>query len=53
MANDGRKHMRLAIPAADYEKFKASKARVEDAGKVVMTDPQYAVQLIKWALRDD
>jgi hypothetical protein len=47
-----RKHMRVALSAAEYVKFSAAKAKAEAAAQQVMTDPQYAVSLIRWAVRD-
>lgn len=47
-----RKHMRVALSASDYERFTAAKAQAERSAKVVMTDPQFAVSLIRWAVRE-
>lgn len=44
--------MRLALSSKDYEKFLAAKAKSERSSKIVMSDPQYAVSLIRWAVQD-
>lgn len=53
MTSDGRKHMRVALPADQVERFGAAKKKAEDGLKVQMSDSQFAVVLISWALRDD
>lgn len=45
--------MRVALSAQDYEKFLAAKSKSEKTTKVLMTDPQYAVSLIRWAIQVD
>lgn len=52
MGNDGRKHLRVAIPAADYADFVAAKVAAESSAMVLLTDPQFAVKLIQWALKE-
>lgn len=47
-----RKHMRIALSASDYEKFTAAKAQAQKSAKVVMTDPQFAISLIRWAVME-
>lgn len=47
-----RKHLRVALSAGDYEKFLAAKAKAENTAQVIMTDPQYAISLIRWAVRE-
>ena len=51
--SDGRKHMRIALPAADLERFAAQKAKAEAGAKMQFSDSQYAVRLISWALVND
>jgi hypothetical protein len=53
MSNDGRKHMRIALSAETTAKFEDAKKRAETLLKVKMSDAQYAVTLIAWALNDD
>lgn len=48
--SDGRKHMRIALPAVDCERFAAQKAKAEALAKVKFSDAQYATRLISWAL---
>jgi hypothetical protein len=47
-----RKHMRIALSEAEYAKFKAAKAKAEAATRVLMSDPQYAASLIRYASRE-
>ena len=51
--SDGRKHMRIALPAADLKRFAAQKAKAEAGAKMQFSDSQYAVRLISWALVND
>lgn len=44
--------MRIALSASDYEKFTAAKAQAQKSAKVVMTDPQFAISLIRWAVME-
>lgn len=44
--------MRVALSAEEYKKFAASKAKAEKMSQIVMSDPQYAVSLIRWAVRE-
>jgi hypothetical protein len=53
MSNDGRKHMRIALSAETAATFDDAKKKAETALKVTMSDSQYAVKLIGWALSDD
>lgn len=48
-----RKHMRIALSAEEYKKFLDAKEKSERASQIVMTDPQYAVSLIRWAVREN
>lgn len=48
--NDKRLHMRLALPADDRDRFFAAKARAESVAGVIMSDSQFAVKLIQWAI---
>jgi hypothetical protein len=47
-----RKHMRIALSEVEYAKFRAAKAKAEAATQVLMSDPQYAVSLIRYASRE-
>ena len=47
---DGRKHIRVTIPAEKVAAFEDSKKRAEDSAMIKMTDTQYASRLIQWAL---
>lgn len=51
MNKDKRKHMRIALSAEEYEKFTRSKLAASEAAGIDMTDPQYAVHLIRWAVK--
>ena len=42
--------MRVALPAADCERFAAQKAEAEKVAMVKFSDAQFAVKLICWAL---
>ena len=53
MSNDGRKHMRIALSAETSAIFDDAKKKAETLLKVQMSDAQYAVRLIGWALKDD
>ena len=55
---DKRLHLRVAIPADVSDDFRAAKVKAESVAGVVMSDGQFAVNLIKWAIamgraRDD
>lgn len=47
-----RKHMRIALSAEEYKKFLKAKEISEKTSQIVMTDPQYAASLIRWAVRE-
>lgn len=42
--------MRVALPAADCERFAAQKAKAEALARIKFSDAQYATRLISWAL---
>lgn len=48
--SEKRHHMRIALSDADYEAFVAAKARAENVAGVIMSDPQFALSLIRWAI---
>lgn len=50
MSSDGRRHLRLALPAEILEDFDRQKEKAEDQAMMQLSDSKYAVQLIRWAL---
>jgi hypothetical protein len=53
MSEGKRHHMRIALSDADYAAFKEKKAAAEKTVGVVMSEPQFALSLIRWAVRQD
>lgn len=49
--SEKRHHMRIALSEDDYAAFLAAKARAENVAGVVMTDPQFALSLIRWSVQ--
>lgn len=47
---DKRLHLRVAIPADVSDDFRDAKGKAESVAGVVMSDGQFAVSLIKWAI---
>jgi len=43
---DGRKQIRVTIPADKVEAFKKAKAKAEDAAMIKLTDSQFASRLL-------
>lgn len=50
--DEKRKHMRIALSADEYKKFSEAKAQAESTAQIVMSDPKFAVSLIRWAVRE-
>ena len=53
MSNDGRKHMRVAIGADLVPAFDDAKQKAEAVMRSQISDAQYAVILIKYALSQE
>jgi hypothetical protein len=47
---DGRKYIRIVIPADKIQLFNQAKKAAEDAAMVKLSDTQYATRLLQWAL---
>lgn len=45
-----RKYIRIALSSDDEVAFLDAKQKVEGANKVVMTDANFALSLIRWSL---
>jgi hypothetical protein len=43
--------MRIALSDADYAAFVLAKEKAQDVAGVVMSDPQFALSLIRWAVK--
>jgi len=50
MKSERRYHMRIALSEADFEALRAAKEKAQDVAGVIMTDPQFALSLIRWAV---
>lgn len=48
--SDKRYHMRIALSEADYAAFISAKATAENVAGVILSDPQFALSLIRWAV---
>jgi hypothetical protein len=44
--------MRIALSGDEYVWFQAAKAKAEASTQVLMSDPQYAASLIRYATRE-
>jgi len=53
MKSERRYHMRIALSDADYAAFTEKKAVAEKTVGVIMSDPQFALSLIRWAVKHD
>jgi cysteine sulfinate desulfinase/cysteine desulfurase-like protein len=53
MSDGKRYHMRIALSDADYAAFTAKKVEAEKTVGVIMSDPQFALSLIRWAVKHD
>lgn len=51
MKSEVRHHMRIALSDADYQAFIAAKEKAQDVAGVIMSDPQFALSLIRWAVQ--
>jgi len=47
---DGRKQIRVTLPADKVEAFRAAKKRAEDAAMIKLTDTQFASRLLAKAI---
>jgi hypothetical protein len=47
---EGRKYIRIVIPADKIDLFNKAKRSAEDNAMVKLSDTQYATRLLQWAL---
>lgn len=43
--------MRIALSDDDYAAFVAAKAKAQETAGVILSDPQFALSLIRWAVQ--